>query len=169
MLTGMGQKTTASIPAQEQSSPSNGTSTPNQVEQRKAGMSPDQSPQMHSNLQQQPDESIKLPEHKNASDLCESNEVQLLIADMSHDHSRQMDLGLQLQPNSTPLENSSPSDDARASKEVAKLNSNLSSEQSVEQHLPVKTFYGKSSRGRNLKRYDKQYSPPPLTAKKRKH
>ena len=46
MLTGMRHKMAALIPAQEQPNPSNGTcaSEPNEAEQQKEGMSPDQSP-----------------------------------------------------------------------------------------------------------------------------
>lgn len=41
--------------------------------------------------------------------------------------------------------------------------------QPLQQHLAVKSFYGTSRCGRQLKRRIREYSPPLVNAKKRKH
>jgi hypothetical protein len=112
-------------------------------------------------------ESVKTQELTNRSDDTGTrDEEEQANAGMCLQQVQQTPLQLQPSSNLTDMDLNIPPENNCLSSEK-ELTTNVDSGQSTQQHLEVKTFYGKSSRGRHLKRNDRQYSPP--TVKKRKH
>lgn len=157
---------------QEHIRPMNNAGASNEMEQLNANTSPDDA-EMPLQQQENVDESLILTPHRPTSpsdNTVADYEVTQLNVENLCDQFKQVHSQLQLEncPSrhdlSMPSELVSPSDNGPTvpSKELEQSNK--------EQHLTVKTFYGRSSRGRNLRRSERQYSAPPsIMIKRCKH